>query len=276
MENTANPYNIPADQRMDWAQGLTVPLISENPDAEILFWVGCAPAADDRSKSVARAMARLMQQAGVNFACLGPEEQCTGDAARRAGNEYLFQMLAQANVETLNRYNVRKIVTICPHCFNTLRHEYVDFGGAYEVIHHTDFLADLIATGRLKPVHPVDGTFVYHDSCYLGRYNEIYDSPRRVLASIPRVRLVEAAQSRDRGMCCGAGGAQMWKEDEPGDEKVNFARTDQLVRTGANAVASACPFCMRMLSDGINLQDIKNVEQVDIAEVLLKSVVGED
>lgn len=272
MESVGNPYSIPPDQRMEWAKDLNVPLISEKPDAEFLFWVGCAPASDDRSKKVARALVQLMEKAGVSFAVLGPQEQCTGDAARRAGNEYLFQTLAQANVETLNGHQVRKIVTICPHCFNTLKNEYPDFGGHYEVIHHADLLAQLVAAGRLKPDQAIKTTVVYHDSCYLGRYNGIYDSPRRVLASIPGVRLVEADASRDRGMCCGAGGAQMWKEDEPGDDKVNFARTDQLIKTGATTVASACPFCLRMLSDGINLKDIENVESLDVAEALLRSV----
>jgi Fe-S oxidoreductase len=217
----------------------------------------------------------LLQRAGVNFACLGPEEQCTGDAARRSGNEFLFQMMAQANIETLEGYKVKKIVTICPHCYNTLANEYKDFDGHYEVVHHSDFLSGLISQGRLKPTRPVEATVTYHDSCYLGRYNDIYDSPRDTLRSIPGLRLVEPAETRDRGMCCGAGGAQMWKEEEPGDIKVNFARTNQLVETGATLIASACPFCLRMLSDGINLQDHKGVKQVDIAELLLKSVGDE-
>ncbi|HUU84042.1 MAG TPA: (Fe-S)-binding protein [Phycisphaerae bacterium] len=272
METTGSPYSIPADQRMDWAEGLDVPLISDKPDAEILFWVGCAPAFDDHSKKVARATARLMQIAGVQFACLGPEEQCTGDAARRAGNEFLFQTMAQMNIEVLNGYKVKKIVTICPHCYNTLAHEYGDFGGDYQVVHHTDFLWQLIRRGKLKPAGRLDAAVTFHDSCYLGRYNDIYDAPRDALRSIPGLRLVEPAETRDRGMCCGAGGAQMWKEEEQGDTKVNFARTNQLVETGADVIASACPFCKRMLSDGINLQDIEGVQQMDVAELLLQSI----
>ncbi|MHC4089588.1 MAG: heterodisulfide reductase-related iron-sulfur binding cluster [Planctomycetota bacterium] len=261
METTGSPYNLPADDRMQWAEGLDVPLMSDQPDAEVLFWVGCAPAFDDRAKKVARATARLMQIAGVKFACLGPEEQCTGDAARRAGNEFLFQTMAQMNIEVLDGYHVKRIVTVCPHCYNTLGHEYSDFGGRYEVISHADFLADLVRRGRLRPTGRVEATVTYHDSCYLGRYNEIYDSPRQTLACIPGVRLLEPAETRDRGMCCGAGGGQMWKEEESGDTKVSFARTNQLIETGAGVIASACPFCMRMLTDGINLQDHEGVLQ---------------
>jgi len=272
METTGSPYNLPADERMKWAEGLDVPLLGDHPDAEILFWIGCAPAFDDRAKKVARATVRLLQIAGVKFACLGPEEQCTGDAARRAGNEFLFQTMAQANVEMLNGHGVRKILTVCPHCYNTLANEYSDFGGNYEVIHHTDFLLDLVRRGKLQPTTRVDARVTYHDSCYLGRYNGIYDSPRQTLTRIPGLTLLEPAETRDRGMCCGAGGAQMWKEEEPGRTKVSFARTNQLVQTGAKIIASACPFCMRMLSDGINLQDHAGLEQLDVAELLLRSV----
>ena len=272
METSGTPYNLPADDRMNWAEGLDVPLMSDSPEFEVLFWVGCAGAFDDRAKEIARATARLMQIAGVKFACLGPEEQCTGDAARRAGNEFLFQTIAQMNIEVLNGYNVKRIVTFCPHCYNTLAHEYRDFGGDYEVVHHADFLLDLVRQGRLRLTGRVEATVTYHDSCYLGRYNEIYDSPRQTLSSIPGLQLVEPAETRDRGMCCSAGGAQMWKEEEQGDIKLSFARTNQLVETGAKVIASACPFCMRMFTDGLNLQDIENVEQFDIAEILLRSV----
>ncbi|MCP4250971.1 MAG: (Fe-S)-binding protein, partial [bacterium] len=239
METSGTPYNLPADDRMNWAEGLDVPLIGDQPEADVLFWVGCAGAFDDRAKSIARATARLMQIAGVRFACLGPEEQCTGDAARRAGNEFLFQMMAEANVEILNGYEVKKIVTICPHCYNTLGHEYPDFGGQYEVLHHADFLSGLVRQGKLEPAGRLEGTVTYHDSCYLGRYNDIYDSPRQTLTGIPGLQLLEPAETRDRGMCCGAGGAQMWKEEEPGDTKVSFARTNQLVDTGAKTIATA-------------------------------------
>ncbi|RMF79851.1 MAG: (Fe-S)-binding protein [Planctomycetota bacterium] len=287
LETVGNPYSFANEQRAEWADGLDVPLRSEKPDAEYLYWVGCAPSFDDRSRKIARALAQLLKHADVDFAILGPEETCTGDPARRAGNEYLFQMFAQQNVETLNGYNVRKIITTCPHCYNTLKNEYPDFGGAYEVIHHTELLADLVRSGRLAPRRPVRKTIAYHDSCYIGRYNDIYDPPREVLRAIPELTVVEAAESRDRGMCCGAGGAQMWKEDEPirrpgsreGDGKVNHARTNQLLRVlpdgdGAG-VATACPFCKTMITDGMNDKGHEHVVTQDVAEVLWESVRDE-
>ncbi len=274
MESSMNPWGFPADERAKWSDGLDVPLLADKPDAEVLLWVGCAPSFDDRAKKVSRALASLLEQAGVNFAILGTEEQCTGDPARRAGNEYLFQVFAQANVETLNGYQADKktIVTSCPHCFNTLANEYGDFGGNYEVVHHTEFLAGLVADGKLKPAKSVAAKVTYHDSCYLGRYNDIYDAPRKLLESIPGLTLVEPAETRDRGMCCGAGGAQMFKEEEPGTDRVNSVRTDQLLATGADTVASACPFCMRMLTDGIAGKNRAEVKQLDVAELLLQSV----
>ncbi|MCH7527031.1 MAG: (Fe-S)-binding protein [Planctomycetes bacterium] len=275
LESSMNPWGFPVAERADWAKGLDVPLVSDKPDAEFLFWVGCAPSYDDRAKKTARATAELLLRAGVDFAILGPEEQCTGDPARRAGNEFLFQTLANANCETLNNHHVKKIVTTCPHCFNTLANEYSDFGGKFEVIHHSQLLADLVKQGKLKPTGRVDAKIAYHDSCYLGRYNDIYDAPREVLASVPGVTLVEPAETRDRGMCCGAGGAQMFKEEEPGDDRVNLLRTDQLLQTNPTVISSACPFCMRMLTDGLASKDQADVEQLDIAEVLLRSVAGQ-
>ncbi len=276
IETSMNPWGFSPDERANWADGLDIPLISEKQDVEYLFWVGCAPSYDDRAKKTTRATAELMLQAGVDFAILGPEECCTGDPARRAGNEFLFQMLAEQNCETLNGYSVKKIITTCPHCFNTLLNEYGDFGGKFEVIHHTDLLAQLVRDGKLKPTKSVDKSVTYHDSCYLGRYNEIYDAPRDVLRAIPGIKLSEPAETRDRGMCCGAGGAQMFKEDEPGDARVNDVRTDQLLQTGANAITSACPFCMRMLTDGLGNKERTDVEQLDIAELLLESVGSND
>ena len=300
LESVGNPYSFANEQRAEWAAGLDVPLLSEKPDAEILFWVGCAPSFDDRSRKIARALATLLKTAGVDFAILGAEERCTGDPARRAGNEYLFQMFAQGNVETLNSNHVKRIVTTCPHCFNTIKNEYPDFGGKFEVVHHTDYLLDLIRAGKLRPEHHVLGSIVYHDSCYLGRYNDVYDAPREILKAIPGLKVVEAPESRDRGMCCGAGGAQMWKEEEhvrdqnarDGAGKVNHARVRQLLRVLPSApppsqsgeagasngssrmVASACPFCMTMLRDGLRDQGHEDVSQMDVAEVLLKAVQG--
>ena len=274
MESSANPWGFPAADRAKWAEGLDIKTLAEHSDAPVIFWVGCAPSFDERAKKVAQATAKLMQRAGVDFAILGSEEQCTGDPARRAGNEFLFQTFAQANVATLNGYGAekKKIVTTCPHCFNTLLNEYPDFGGRYEVIHHTTFLSGLIADGRLKPTKPIEKRVVYHDSCYLGRYNEVYDAPREALRSIPGLTVLEPLATRDRGMCCGAGGAQMFKEEEPGTERVNAARTQQLLDTNPDAVASACPFCQRMLTDGLAGQHRENVPQVDVAELLLEAM----
>lgn len=274
MESNANPWSFPSADRGKWAEGLDVKTLAEHPNAEVLFWVGCAPSFDERAKKVTRATVKLMQQAGVDFAILGTQEQCTGDPARRAGNEYLYQMFAKANVEVLNGYGVdkKKIVTTCPHCFNTLLNEYPDFGGKYEVIHHSTFLGGLVAQGKLKPSRRMDKKVVYHDSCYLGRYNDVYDAPRDALRSIPGLTVLEPTATRDRGMCCGAGGAQMFKEEEPGKERVNIARTAQLLETQPDVVASACPFCMRMLTDGLAAHNREGIPQLDIAEVLLESM----
>jgi len=275
LESSANPWGFPAEERAKWAEGLEVKTIAENPEAPVLFWIGCAPAFDDRAKKVTRATAQLLIQAGVDFAILGNDEQCTGDPARRAGNEYLFQMFARQNVETLNGCGAdkKKIICTCPHCFNTLKNEYPDFGGHYEVVHHTEFLAGLVREGKLRPVKRVDKKVAYHDSCYLGRYNEVYEPPREALRSIPGLTLVEPAETRDRGMCCGAGGAQMFKEEEHGDERVNVRRTTQLLATNPDTISSACPFCMRMLIDGLADKNREDLPQLDVAELLLESVM---
>lgn len=280
LETVGNVYSFANEERADWAKGLDVPLMADKQEADVLYWVGCAPSFDDRSRKVARALTQLMKAAGVDFAILGPEEVCTGDAARRAGNEYLFQMLAAQNCETLNRYKFKRIVTTCPHCFNTLANEYPDFGGRFTVIHHTELLLELIRSSKLRPQRRVEATIAYHDSCYLGRYNEIYDPPREILKAIPGVRLAEPAETRDRGMCCGAGGAQMWKEEEPGREKVNHRRTKQLLEVlpsggAACTVATACPFCMTMLSDGLKDLEHESIAQLDVAEILWRAV-GEE
>jgi Fe-S oxidoreductase len=280
LETSGNPWSYPAEDRLQWTAGLDIPLISDQPDAEVLFWVGCAPAFDARARNVTIATAKLLKHAGVNFAILGPEETCTGDPARRAGNEFLFQMMAEQNCEMLNEYEIKKILTTCPHCFNTLLNEYPDFGGRFEVRHHTDYLFDLVRAGRLQPSHAVEATITYHDSCYLGRYNDIYDSPREILKRIPGVTLREPEATRDRGMCCGAGGAQMFKEEEAGDVRVNEERTGQLLKVlnnpssdCASVVSSACPFCMRMLTDGLSGAEREDVQQLDVAEVLYRAVI---
>ena len=274
IETNGNPWNISAMDRADWADGLNVPLMSDTPDAEVLYWVGCAASFDDRAKKVARATVQLLKQGGVNFAILGTEETCTGDPARRGGNEYLFQTLAAQNVETLNGYGMngkRTIITACPHCFNTLGNEYSDFGGNYDVVHHSEFLNGLIARDKLKPTKKVGGKVAYHDSCYLGRYNDVYSAPREVLEKAG-VELVEVEYwNKNKGLCCGAGGAQMFMEEH--GERVNTKRTLQLLDTGASTIATGCPFCSTMLTDGLKDQEKEDsVKQLDIAEILLASI----
>jgi Fe-S oxidoreductase len=279
MEVNGNPWNLSRQDRTTWADGLNVPLASQKPDAQVLYWVGCAASYDQRAKKIARATAQLLKRAGVDFAILGDEETCTGDPARRGGNEYLFSMLAEQNVATLNGYmekGKKKILTTCPHCFNTLLNEYPDFGGKYEVVHHTDFLLGLVAEKKLVPERPVQGKLAYHDSCYLGRYNGIYESPRDILARIPGVELVEPTYwKKDKGLCCGAGGAQMWMEEQ-NNNRVNVKRTLQLVETGAKTVATACPFCMTMLTDGLKAKDREDIRQLDVVELLAESCGATD
>ncbi len=283
MESNGNPWNLARVDRTNWAEGLGLKMFSEKPDAEVLFWVGCAASYDDRAKKIARSTAQLLLAAGVDFAILGEEETCTGDPARRAGNEYLFTMLAETNAATLNGYKeqggIKKILTTCPHCFNTLTNEYPDFGAKFEVIHHTDYMLGLVAEKKLVPKHAVKSQVAFHDSCYLGRYNDIYESPRDILKAIPGVELVEVdGWNRKKGLCCGAGGAQMFMEEQNKD-RVNVKRTLQLVdalgrpQNGAKqAIASACPFCMTMLKDGVKAQSKEDeIENLDVIELLARS-----
>jgi Fe-S oxidoreductase len=277
IENNANPWNLAAVDRSAWAEGFDVPRIADTPGAEVLLWVGCAPSYDDRAKKIAVAMVKLLRAADVKFAILGDEEKCCGDMARRSGNEYLFHELATQNVKTLNSHGVKRIVTVCPHGLNTLANEYPDFGGHYVVLSHGEYLADLIKTKRLQPKKEVSRRVVFHDSCYLGRYNNIYDGPREVLASIPGTTVVEIDRSFNKGLCCGAGGGQYFKEEEPGREgadnvRVNIRRTEQLLEAQPDCMATACPFCMTMISDGLKAMDRDEaIRQMDIAEVLLES-----
>ena len=279
METNGNPWNLSRMDRAAWSDGLDVPFMADKPNAEVLFWVGCAASYDDRAKKIARAVAKLLKMANVDFAVLGQEENCTGDPARRAGNEMLFAMLAEGNAATLNGYKekggARTVVTSCPHCFNTLKNEYPDFGAKLEVVHHTDYLLGLLAERRLEPTAPVTGKVVYHDSCYLGRYNGVYEAPREILRRIPGVELVEAEYwTKQRGLCCGAGGAQMFMEEQNTD-RVSVKRTLQLVDTQASTIASACPFCMTMLTDGLKAKSLEDkIAQMDVAELLEKSCVA--
>jgi Fe-S oxidoreductase len=276
MEGNGNPWNLARVDRASWSEGLGVKSCAEKPDAPVLFWVGCAASYDDRAKKIARSTAQLLLAAGVDFAILAEEETCTGDPARRAGNEYLFSMLAETNAATLNGYKeqggIKKIITTCPHCFNTLKNEYPDFGAKFEVVHHTDYMLELVALKKLTPSKPVRARVAYHDSCYLGRYNDIYDSPRSILQGIPGVELVEVeGANKKKGLCCGAGGAQMFMEEQ-NNNRVNVKRTLQLLDTGATTIASACPFCMTMLSDGIKSQSKEEtVRNMDVVEMLALS-----
>ena len=273
MESNGNPWNLARVDRASWSEGLGVKAAADKPDAEVLFWVGCAASYDDRAKKIARSTAQLLLAAGIDFAILAEEETCTGDPARRAGNEYLFSMLAETNAATLNGYKekggVKKIITTCPHCFNTLKNEYPDFGAKFEVIHHTDFMLGLVAEKKLVPSKPVRAKVAYHDSCYLGRYNDIYESPREILRGIPGIELVEVeGASGKKGLCCGAGGAQMFMEEQ-NNNRVNVKRTLQLLDTGATTIASACPFCMTMLTDGVKSQSKEEqIKNMDVVEML--------
>jgi Fe-S oxidoreductase len=267
LENQSNPWGFGSDTRADWARGLDVPLMTDNPQADILYYVGCAGSFDDRGKKIARAMARVLQKAGVNFAILGEEERCNGDVARRAGNEYLAQMMIAENVAILNQYKPKKILAACPHCFNTIKNEYPQFGARYDVVHHTEFLLDLFRQGKVKANGPVDENLTFHDSCYLGRWNGIVDAPRQLLQMVNGGRpLSEMARNRTEGFCCGAGGARMFMEETIG-KRINHERAEEVIATGAASVAAACPFCITMLRDGIT--DIEGeLEVKDIVEII--------
>lgn len=267
MERTANPWNIAAEKRLEWAEGLPVPTVADRPRPEILWWVGCAPASDPQAQKTARAFARLLLAAGVDFAVLGTQERCTGDSARRSGNEYLFSELASANVEMLNGVAPKRIVTTCPHCLHTLKNEYPAFGGSYTVIHHTELLQELLNAGRLKLKHAAGGEPVtFHDPCYLGRHNGVVDAPRGALEAVG-VRPREMDACRAKSFCCGAGGAQMWKEEEHGDRRVSEERLHQAQATGAGILAVGCPFCKVMLTDASRTAG-DPLQVRDVAEIL--------
>jgi Fe-S oxidoreductase len=275
LETNFTPWAFNHADRANWAEGLNIKTMAEDSDCEVLFWVGCAGSYDNRYKKVSKAFASLMEKAGVKFRILGTEEKCNGDTARRLGNEYISQMMIQENIATLNGYGVKRIVTACPHCFHSLGNEYKQFGGNYEVKHHTQFISELIEGGRIKFKDGGGTKATYHDSCYLGRYNDVYDSPRDSLKKINNFDLIEMERNRDRGFCCGAGGGRMFLEDEEGG-KINIERTKEALGTGADTIASACPFCMTMLNDGVKyFEKSEEVTVKDIAEIVLENLSAE-
>ncbi len=269
MERNLNPWNVSQADRMKWAEGLNVPTIEQNPDPEILWWVGCAPATDAGAQKTAQAFAKILNAAGVNFAVLGKNEACTGDSARRAGREDIFFGLATQNVEILNEVKPKRIVTTCPHCLHTLKNEYPAFGGNYEVIHHTQFINELVGSGKLQLEITNDQLLItFHDPCYLGRHNKIFDAPRNTLHATG-ITTIEMPRHGAKSFCCGAGGAQMWKEEEAGSGRVNEARFAEAKATGAQTVAVGCPFCMVMLTDA-SKADGEKVNVMDVAEIVAK------
>jgi Fe-S oxidoreductase len=284
LENKGNPWGMSSRARLEWTQGLDfeVPVLGQDvedlADVDYLYWVGCAGALEDRAKKTTRAFAELLHIAGVNFAVLGEAEACSGDPARRLGNEFVFQMLAQQNVETLNEAGADKtvIVATCPHCFNSLAREYPQVGGNYEVVHHTQLLDRLVQEGRLTPVTPIDQLVTYHDPCYLGRHNKVYTPPREILASVPGMRTEEMHRCKERGFCCGAGGARMWMEEKIG-KRVNVERVDEALALDPDVVSTACPFCLVMLGDAVTAKKQdgsarEDVEVLDVSQLLLRSV----
>jgi Fe-S oxidoreductase len=267
MERNMNPWNVSQQDRMKWAQGLNVPTIEQNGEPEILWWVGCAPATDARAQKTAQAFAKILNAAGVNYAVLGKNEACTGDSARRAGREDIFYGLACQNVEILNEVKPKRIVTTCPHCLHTIKNEYPAFGGNYDVIHHTQFINELVGAGKIQlEVTKDDYKVTFHDPCYLGRHNQIFEAPRAALQSTGALT-IEMPRNSSKSFCCGAGGAQMWKEEEPGDERVNNVRFAEAKSTGANTVAVGCPFCLTMLTDSAKA-DNSTIQVKDVAELV--------
>ncbi|MFC1611009.1 (Fe-S)-binding protein [Myxococcota bacterium] len=276
MERNNNPWGLGFDQRDAWAKDLDIPRMAdvagEGKETPLLYWVGCAGSFDDRIKKVTLAMVKILKAAGIEFAILGQEEGCTGDSARRAGNEYLFQMMAQANVELLNGYKVKKILTTCPHCYHTFKVDYPDFGGSYEVVHHTTFIDELIRSGKLKLGGEVKTRVAWHDSCYLGRYHSIYDAPRSVVTAVPGASIAELPRNKSRGVCCGAGGGRFWMEENIG-ERINVHRSKEAVAAGTDCVGTACPFCLTMLKDGVaDLGKDEEVKTLDLAELVAQAL----
>lgn len=278
VDGQGNPWNAPADDRMQWADGLDVPTIEDNPNAEYLLFVGCAGAYDDGAKKTTRALVKVLHAAGVSFAVLGKQEKCTGDTVRRLGDEMNFQMMAQEQVDNMNAHEVTKVIATCPHCFHVIKNEYPQFGGHYEVIHHSGLITHLLQEGKLKVDNPLDQRTTYHDSCYLGRWNSVYDEPRDAIRATMRDKsnFVELDRNREHGFCCGAGGGRMWMEEEP-EKRVNVNRSKEVVDANVDVVAVGCPFCKTMLSDGMKHFDKdEDIAVMDIAEVIARTLEGAD
>ena len=271
MQRAGNPWGLPPGERLAWAHGLDVPIMEPGKEVEYLYWVGCSASYDKRNQAIARSVVAILKKAGVSFGVM-QEERCHGEVARRLGEEYLYQTVQAENVEAINQYSFKKVITHCPHCFNTIKNEFPQFGGTYEVLHHSQVIDELVSSGRIKPTKPLTGTVVFHDSCYLGRYNGIMDAPRRVAAAVPGLRVVDPPRARERGLCCGGGGGHMWMEIKS-EKRVNVIRTEELLATGAGTVATACPFCLAMVDLGRKVVGAEERLAVkDVSELVAESL----
>jgi len=271
IQRAGNPWGLPAGERLAWAQGLDVPVMEPGKEVEYLYWVGCSASYDRRNQAIARAVVKILKAAGVSFGVM-QEERCHGEVARRLGEEYLYQTLQQANVAAINRYRFRKVITHCPHCFNTIKNEFPQFGGTYEVLHHSQVIDELLRAGRIRPRKALDATLAFHDSCYLGRYNGILEAPRRVARSVPGLRVVELPRSGARGLCCGGGGGHMWMEVKS-KKRVNLLRVEEILETKADIVGTGCPFCLAMMDLGRKVKEAEGTLQVkDVSELVAESL----
>ena len=271
MQRSGNPWGLPGGERLAWAEGLDVPVMEPGKEVEYLYWVGCSASYDKRNQAIARSVVAILKRAGVSFGVM-QEERCHGEVARRLGEEYLYQTVQAENVEAINGYSFKKVITHCPHCFNTIKNEFPQFGGTYEVLHHSQVIDELVRSGRIKPIKPLAGTVVFHDSCYLGRYNGIMDAPRRVAAAVPGLRVIDPPNARERGLCCGGGGGHMWMEIKS-EKRVNVIRTEELLATGAATVATACPFCLAMVDLGRKVAGAEERLAVkDVSELVAESL----
>jgi len=271
IQRAGNPWGLPAGERLAWAQGLDVPVMEPGREVEYLYWVGCSASYDRRNQAIARAVVKILKAARVTFGVM-QEERCHGEVARRLGEEYLYQTLQQENVAAINRYRFRKVITHCPHCFNTIRNEFPQFGGTYEVLHHSQVIDELIRAGRIKPTKALDATLAFHDSCYLGRYNGITEPPRRVARSVPGLRVVELPRSGARGLCCGGGGGHMWMEVKA-KKRVNLIRVEEILEAKVDVVGTGCPFCLAMMDLGRKVKEAEGTLQVkDVSELVAESL----